>query len=443
MFALPLRPVSMDGRGGESGLSQPVLELVCGPLGLDEDEREACDIGEKVEHNVELVALFHKLDFLCDEVRGGAHAADGDEDVVGEEVACEALDGGREGGREHERLAVAAHVLLLDDAPDLRLESHVEHAIRLVEGEHKNTREPDAPALQEVHEATRGGHNQVRAALELAQLVTDVRTAVHDDGREASTVKELSALCVDLRRELACGRQDEAPRQGAGVAAARRGRRRVGIAQHLGDDRDEEGGRLPGPSLRARHEVTAGNGDGDGRFLDGRRARVARQLDVLQDHLGHAKLGELVHCGRAVLARGLHGDVVVLVKVDSRLALALRLLRGFTKDLKLQALVALLRARRAAAVALVPAAGAGGWSSVVVATAVVPSAPSSKAHAATVSPASAGVAVAAQVLHEGLEARAAAGGLGGRRCRRRGAASIRCLGPEMGWYVCHDCFACV
>jgi len=46
-----------------------------------------------------------------------------------------ALDVLWESGREHKRLPVRClrHALLLDDAPDLRLESHVQHAVSLSE----------------------------------------------------------------------------------------------------------------------------------------------------------------------------------------------------------------------------------------------------------------------------------------------------------------------
>lgn len=79
--------------------------------------------------------LLHPDDLLRDVLRRGADATDGQEDVVLEEVSSQHLDLFRERGREHERLAIARlrHRVLLDDAPDLRLETHVEHSVGFVQ----------------------------------------------------------------------------------------------------------------------------------------------------------------------------------------------------------------------------------------------------------------------------------------------------------------------
>jgi len=76
---------------------------------------------DAVQHRLLLLVRLHVLHVLRDEVRAGAHAPDGEEDVVVQEVGGEALDLLGEGRGEEHRLAVAGggHVLALHDAADL------------------------------------------------------------------------------------------------------------------------------------------------------------------------------------------------------------------------------------------------------------------------------------------------------------------------------------
>jgi len=64
----------------------------------------------------------------------------------------------------------AGHVLLLDDAADLGLESHVQHAVSLVQGQVAAARQADAGALYQIAQAAGGGHQDVASPLHLPQL---------------------------------------------------------------------------------------------------------------------------------------------------------------------------------------------------------------------------------------------------------------------------------
>jgi hypothetical protein len=112
------------------------------------------------------------------------------------------------------------HVLLLDDAANLRLEAHVEHAVGLVENEELDARQRDAAALNHVDEAAGRGDNHVGAAVELAHLKAGVGAAVDDDGAQRRAVAELARLVPDLRRELASRRENQHARIRAAAAAA-------------------------------------------------------------------------------------------------------------------------------------------------------------------------------------------------------------------------------
>ena len=190
------------------------------------------------------------------------------------------------------------------------------HAVGLVEDEVAAAAEAHLAALHEVDEAAGRGHDHVAAAVDLAQLVADVRAAVDDDGPHARAVAELARLLEDLARELARGRHDEAVRVGHAAAAAV-GRPDGAALAHGRDGREEEAARLARARLRAGHEVAAEVPDRDAVLLHGRGARVARERCVLQQRRVQHGLLELVDGGGHVLAARLDRDVVVLVEVDA------------------------------------------------------------------------------------------------------------------------------
>jgi hypothetical protein len=70
------------------------------------------------------------------------------------------------------------HILALNDAADLRLETHVQHTISLVEDKILDVDEGDAATLDQVDKATWGGNEQVAATLDLAKLRADICTTV-------------------------------------------------------------------------------------------------------------------------------------------------------------------------------------------------------------------------------------------------------------------------
>ena len=89
--------------------------------------------------------------------------------------------------------------LALDDLADLRLEAHVEHAVGLVENEPADVREGHLAALDHVDQAAGGGHDEVGAPLNVAQLVANLGATVDDARADMRAVREL--LCDD-RGEL-------------------------------------------------------------------------------------------------------------------------------------------------------------------------------------------------------------------------------------------------
>lgn len=160
-FTLPLGSVTMNGCGGVVAGDEEVGENVGHPLGLDEHKSQATLglHGKDVQEDRALIMVLDILDLLGDVFRSGANPADGEEDVFLEEVLGEDLDVTREGGAEHEGLAVmdTRHILSLNDATDLVFETHVKHAVGLVKDEIADVGKADATTFDEINKTSGSG----------------------------------------------------------------------------------------------------------------------------------------------------------------------------------------------------------------------------------------------------------------------------------------------
>ena len=240
---------------------------------------------EDVKQDGTLVEVFDKLDLLGDVLRSGANTSDRQEDVVLEEIPCEHLNVAGEGGRKHESLAFldAGHILALDNAANLGLETHVQHAVSLVENQVLDVLQGDAATLDQVDKATRGSDKQVTAALDLAELGANVGTTVDDARANPRAVGELAGLVIDLGDKLTGGSEDEGGRVSfalTGKASLRRGVTAGAVLEGLGEDGEKETTSLSGTSLSASHQVTATHDNRDRVLLDGSGNVVASQSDV-------------------------------------------------------------------------------------------------------------------------------------------------------------------
>uniref|UniRef100_A0A8W7PSX2 Uncharacterized protein n=1 Tax=Anopheles coluzzii TaxID=1518534 RepID=A0A8W7PSX2_ANOCL len=300
--------------------------------------RSAClgDVRQQIEQMRALDVFLHPEDRLRNVDRGRADAPDRQEDVAVQEVARQLLDRLREGGGEHERLPFARHrhAALLDDAPDLRLEAHVQHAVGFVQHQEADVVQPDLAAPDHVLQPTGRRHDQVAAALEIAHLVLRVVAAVQYGRAHARPVAELLRLLEDLRCQLAGRRQHQPERVLlAPVHRPVRGRRGRPVLVHLVQDRHQEGGRLARARLRARHQIPPGQDDRDRVLLHRRRFVVACQLYVIIDNLCQLNVVEGIDVAGHVVARRLHGNIFVLAEIDTGVAVF--------EQLRLQTLVPL------------------------------------------------------------------------------------------------------
>ena len=103
-----------------------------------------------------------------------------------QEVPGKLLHLPRPGGGPHENLSVRTN--LLKDLPDLGLEAHVQHPVRLVQAEVVAELEADLAPVEEVHQSARGGDQQVTSAVQLPHLVTNIGAAINHGRPNAAPV---------------------------------------------------------------------------------------------------------------------------------------------------------------------------------------------------------------------------------------------------------------
>jgi hypothetical protein len=267
----------VHGHGVDVALAEALDEPVRTALGADEDEREAAlGVAQLVLARGDLGLVRHAVEAVLDVTdllgRRGVLVAHRIVRVGGGDPADLAL----ERGREEQRLALTrGHG---DDLVDDGLEAHVEHPVGLVEHEHLDRAEVDRAAVDQVHEAARGGDQHVRAR-GLLGLVVDADAAVHGGDLERAGVHHAGELVDDLRRELAGRREDQRGRPGA-----------VGV-EAVGH-RHAEGERLARAGRRLDEDVLAVEDVRDDHGLDGERRLDAALAQGLGHRTGYAEAGE-------------------------------------------------------------------------------------------------------------------------------------------------------
>ena len=109
--------------------------------------------------------------------------------------------------REEEGLAARGDVV--QDFPNLRLEAHVQHSIRLIEDKVVALLQRHQTTFQKVIQATRGGDYDVHAVANVAEL-TALRCPPEDaGGTEPAGSAEFVALDLYLLCEFPGGGEDE------------------------------------------------------------------------------------------------------------------------------------------------------------------------------------------------------------------------------------------
>ena len=244
---------------------------------------------QKLHEGVRLHAASHAVDLLRDGFGRLIVAGDFDKHGIGlEEVRRELLDLGREGGREHEALAVRGKKL--QDARDVREKAHVEHAVGFVEDDHFDLRELYGLLFDVVEETPRRRREDFDPAAKHVGLRTNVDAPVDDPHAKRRVLGVGFEVFRHLDGEFARRRQNE------GAHWMARGRhRRVGLRKNAREKRQPEARGLPGPRLRRPHHVAPCEHDGDGLFLNRRGRLVAHAFNGRKETRIKMKIGKRRH----------------------------------------------------------------------------------------------------------------------------------------------------
>jgi len=170
----------------------------------------------------------------------------------------------REGGAEHEGLALFLGRGAMDDHPDVGDEPHIEHSVRFVDDEDLDLLDHHVTAALEVQEPARRGHDDIgRPGGKLVALLFIIHAAENRNDSYSAILGKLAGLGGDLEGQLPGRSKNQGP------GRAERTLFRVGMVDQPGNDGDEKGGGLAGAGLRPAAGILAGEGAGEDFRLDG------------------------------------------------------------------------------------------------------------------------------------------------------------------------------
>mmetsp|Transcript_2699 Transcript_2699/g.10380 ORF Transcript_2699/g.10380 Transcript_2699/m.10380 type:complete len:223 (-) Transcript_2699:513-1181(-) len=168
-----LGAISVNAGSVESHLAELILYCVAISFGLCENKSESLAFLLNGLHEcVNLLVILNVLNGLSNHFSGGTNASYREENVVSQETRSQVLNFLWKGGTKHHGLTNALwwHELLLDNLTNLWLESHIEHAIGLIEYKELNLLQGDIATLQEIYETPRSGHQNVAASRQCLNL---------------------------------------------------------------------------------------------------------------------------------------------------------------------------------------------------------------------------------------------------------------------------------
>jgi hypothetical protein len=147
------------------------------------------------------------------------------------------------GSREEQGLPFLRE--MLQDLPDVREKTHVEHMVGLIEDQHFKPAEIDRPLTKVVEKPSRTGHHYLGAASELVYLGNNADSAIDGYAFKAG----LPAKAVDRLMNLFCQLPGWGDNEGANMAAASL-HQPVKYGQHKGCC-------FAGAGLREPHDIAA------------------------------------------------------------------------------------------------------------------------------------------------------------------------------------------
>mmetsp|Transcript_24768 Transcript_24768/g.62173 ORF Transcript_24768/g.62173 Transcript_24768/m.62173 type:complete len:292 (-) Transcript_24768:358-1233(-) len=223
----------------ETILTKQSCQVIAGTLGRTENQ-DATTIHQRLQNLHQLLSflkLLAAVDHLCDRrVRRDLSRTNRDLDGITQKLGGQLMDCLRPGGTPEKSLTIGTD--LTNDLADLGLETHIEHAIGLIEHQIGDTTQVGLAALEQIDQTARCGDHHLDTALQITDLRTLRRTTIQTGVLDARRGAELVHLLLDLHGEFASWRQDQNDRTVS--------RLQVGLRIDVHHARHAEGQRLTG-----------------------------------------------------------------------------------------------------------------------------------------------------------------------------------------------------
>jgi hypothetical protein len=221
-----------------------------------------------------LVVVVHNLNNLLNVVVGRqVQRSNVDLDEVVEEVRSELTDLLGPSGGPHASLSVRAN--LSNDLANLGLETHVQHAVSLVENQVGNTAKVGLSGLQHIDQTSGSGDQDLNTTGKVTDLGSlgnsSVDTGVADSGR----LSKLGNLLLNLNSQLTGRSKDQDDRSISG------GEKRLGVDVNDGGKTVSQG--LSGSGLGNTDDIATRKGHRPTLRLNGSRGREALCLNLVHN----------------------------------------------------------------------------------------------------------------------------------------------------------------
>ncbi len=176
---------------------------------------------EHLDQQSGLLPLLDRVDGLLDTFDRRGRGSGIDAHRIGESGLDDLEDLRRHGRREEQILSLLGDER--DDAAHVGPETHVEHAVGLIENEDVHSRKVDDAAVVQVEQTTRTGHKHLNTFAKARYLGCIAHTAVHDRAAMPAETRRLAGDLIDLDSKLSRRSDDECPNAAARGNPAERG----------------------------------------------------------------------------------------------------------------------------------------------------------------------------------------------------------------------------
>ena len=265
-------------------------QLVGQAVGTDAGAGEYQDLAQlaSLDEVGEQLAFFlprHRMQHVSDELGRRIAGRDLELGRIAQQSLGEGADLIGERGREEQVLPLRRQQG--DDALDVGQESHVQHAVRLIEHQGRYLVEHDRFVLRVVEEPSRSRHEYLHPFAQLRDLRVHVDAAVNHRAAQWEVFAVFGKALGNLDGKLARGRENQRAHR-----VARRRCRAAGLRGEALQDRQRKRRGLSGPRLRACHEIASGKHQGNGLLLHRCRLLVAELADRRGERRDQAELVE-------------------------------------------------------------------------------------------------------------------------------------------------------